>query len=354
MDPEGRPSNIPGGSSPPQFQSPMPSAASPLVARVLPGLAHVQHANSMGDTLVMQDSPSMSSDERSSMRGGTPVQPRVPIDDDSSVDDPYVGTKDSAFFKTTRSEAPWASPSAAAAASPKAKAPKPNPLDRADSWASHVSNSMEKVMDRARSSSKDVGRRLRAIRRTNSGEDQPFPSWNTTNMDQFMIIPERVKHKVLLVFLNPMSGGQLGRALIEKFRRFLNPIQVVDLSKDKPTKALELFRCVAEEDNLVVVVCGGDGSAGWIMDSIAQSYQGLHVPLGLLPLGTGNDLAQVLGWGAGHTLEDDLSKFLRRVHTSTTTLFDRWSVDYVRIRSPDDEKETKQKAKQYIESSPGG
>ena len=298
------------------------------------------------------------------IRGGTPTQPAHPIDDDSSVtEEDFKLSK----VQTTRSDSPWASPDVLAASalhtpatSPhangltrKSSAPEADPLDRKESWASHVSDALENI----RSSSKEIMNRKsenKPWKRANSTDESPFPPWTTANMDDFAIIPERVKHKVLLVFLNPMSGGQLGRALIEKFRRFLNPIQVVDLSKDKPTKALEMYRCVAEEDNLVVVVCGGDGSAGWIMDSISQSYKGLHVPLGMLPLGTGNDLAQVLGWGAGHTLDDDLSKFLRRVHTSTTSLFDRWSVGYVRIRSPEDEKDknSKQTAKEYIENSP--
>eukprot|EP00400_MALV-I_sp_L67-5_P000329 gene329-1126_t len=250
------------------------------------------------------------------------------------------------------------------------------PLERQDSWASHASNVLERVVDRVSSrpsvdgngngngaGSRDLAaavkpppRKSWGLRRSVSGDrkDQLFPPWTTANMADFQIIPEKVKHKVLLVFLNPLSGGQLGRALVEKFRRFLNPLQVVDLSKDKPEKALELFRCVAEEENLVVVVCGGDGSAGWIMDSISQTYPGLHVPLGMLPLGTGNDLAQVLGWGAGYTLEDDLSKFLRRVHSSTTSIFDRWKVTYLRIRSPEDEQKARKSTKYLTDGGAGG
>jgi hypothetical protein len=38
----------------------------------------------------------------------------------------------------------------------------------------------------------------------------------------------------LVVFVNPLSGDTLGSKLITMFRRFLNPIQVFDLSEEGP------------------------------------------------------------------------------------------------------------------------
>ena len=48
--------------------------------------------------------------------------------------------------------------------------------------------------------------------------------------------------------------------------------------------------------------------------------------VGLLPLGTGNDLARVLGWGKSIRL-DDLEARLRSLDQARVALVDRWRVD---------------------------
>lgn len=49
-------------------------------------------------------------------------------------------------------------------------------------------------------------------------------------------------------------------------------------------------------------------------------------PKGVLPLGTGNDLARVLGWGSVCDDDSQLPQLLEKYERATTKLLDRWSI----------------------------
>ncbi len=50
------------------------------------------------------------------------------------------------------------------------------------------------------------------------------------------------------------------------------------------------------------------------------------VSVGVIPLGTGNDMARFLGWGVGYHGED-LAPTIQALGNSETRLLDRWSID---------------------------
>lgn len=45
--------------------------------------------------------------------------------------------------------------------------------------------------------------------------------------------------------------------------------------------------------------------------------------VGILPLGTGNDLARVLGWGEGHDTDIDISEVVDQIIAATPVQLDR-------------------------------
>lgn len=96
------------------------------------------------------------------------------------------------------------------------------------------------------------------------------------------------------MFINPRSGGNQGLRLLQKFQWLLNPRQIFDLTQGGPKLGLELYRNV---HNLRILACGGDGTVGWVLSVIDQIGMSPVPAVGVLPLGTGNDLARALGWG---------------------------------------------------------
>ncbi|XP_004646347.1 diacylglycerol kinase kappa [Octodon degus] len=127
----------------------------------------------------------------------------------------------------------------------------------------------------------------------------------------------------LLIFINSKSGDHQGIIFLRKFKQYLNPSQVFDLSKGGPEAGLCMFKNFAR---FRILVCGGDGSVSWVLSLIDEF--GLHerCQLAIIPLGTGNDLARVLGWGAYWNKSKSPLDILNRVEQASMRILDRWSV----------------------------
>jgi len=88
--------------------------------------------------------------------------------------------------------------------------------------------------------------------------------------------------------------------------------QVFDLSVVKPSDFVHyglscLERLADQGDNCAkaarekirIVVAGGDGTVGWMLGCLSDLYKMKREPVpptGIIPLGTGNDLARSFGW----------------------------------------------------------
>eukprot|EP00898_Chlorokybus_atmophyticus_P002698 jgi/Chlat1/3429/Chrsp23S03821 len=128
----------------------------------------------------------------------------------------------------------------------------------------------------------------------------------------------------LLVFINKRSGAQEGATLRRRLARLLNPLQVFELSSEQgPEVGLALF---ANVTHFQVVIAGGDGSVSWVLNAIEQCKYENPPPVAILPLGTGNDLARVLNWGAGFSRDISLGHILKDIEHASVVLLDRWEM----------------------------
>ena len=140
-----------------------------------------------------------------------------------------------------------------------------------------------------------------------------------------------------LVFVNRESGAKVADrvgvfldAYAEQARLDgRDDVEVVDLAQTPPAEALRAFG--ARHATFRVLVCGGDGSASWVLGALEEcgltGWDGspYRPAVGMIPLGTGNDLARVLGWGKSIRL-DALPELVRSLDTARVALVDRWRV----------------------------
>ncbi|KAJ8947322.1 hypothetical protein NQ314_008645 [Rhamnusium bicolor] len=114
----------------------------------------------------------------------------------------------------------------------------------------------------------------------------------------------------LLVFINPKSGGRQGSRILRKFQYILNPRQVHILGTGTgPMPGLSMFKDVA---NFKVVCCGGDGTVGWVLETMDKVELECQPAVAVIPLGTGNDLAR-----------------------ASTVMLDRWLIELSDTELPD-------------------
>ncbi|KAK6128156.1 hypothetical protein DH2020_038109 [Rehmannia glutinosa] len=166
------------------------------------------------------------------------------------------------------------------------------------------------------------------------------PSFNRSSSinqkDEFQLIGMKQKYELidlppdarpLLVFINKKSGAQRGDSLRQRLNILLNPVQVCELSSTQgPETGLYLFRRVP---HFRVLVCGGDGTVGWVLDAIDKQNFISPPPVAILPAGTGNDLARVLSWGAGLgsvQRQGGLCTLLQDIEHAAVTILDRWKI----------------------------
>ena len=147
-----------------------------------------------------------------------------------------------------------------------------------------------------------------------------------------------------IAFLNTEAGAKIGAKVgasldlaAEEAKAAGRVLRIVDLSAGPPEDALRDFG--VEHRAFRVLVCGGDGTAAWVLGAIERSgltgWDGApyRPAVALLPLGTGNDLARVLGWGKGVRIEA-LRTRLAALEDVKLKLLDRWRINGQLVCAP--------------------
>ncbi|KAG7158641.1 diacylglycerol kinase epsilon-like isoform X2 [Homarus americanus] len=141
--------------------------------------------------------------------------------------------------------------------------------------------------------------------------------------------PESTNWSPVIVIGNRKSGSSEADSVLSSFRNVLNPAQVRDLADYPAEEALEWCRLLPADVTCRVVVAGGDGTVAWIFNAIHNMKLKKDPLVAILPLGTGNDLSRVLGYGEGHSRYVDVVQYLQELASAVPTKLDRWKVHFV-------------------------
>ncbi|XP_064097949.1 diacylglycerol kinase epsilon-like [Macrobrachium nipponense] len=155
----------------------------------------------------------------------------------------------------------------------------------------------------------------------------------SSRMRKQLLIKEVIRPRIsnwspIIVVGNQKSGSSECSVILSSFRRILNPAQVLDLAEHPPEEALEWCDLVPSDVTCRIIVAGGDGTVGWVFNAIFKLKLKREPLVAILPLGTGNDLSRVLGFGEGYSADVDVEDYLDQVSSAHPAKLDRWKVRY--------------------------
>ena len=126
------------------------------------------------------------------------------------------------------------------------------------------------------------------------------------------------------VILNPVAGSVENLDIVLKqLRRLPSPkVHVTRRTGDAEILARKAIRSGCE----FIVAAGGDGTLNEVVNAIARSRRACQICLGLVPLGTGNDFARLLG------LPERIEDAIDVLRSGRSTSFDLVRVKSDRVR----------------------
>lgn len=166
-------------------------------------------------------------------------------------------------------------------------------------------------------------------------DDVEFPAtWRTPTLKGGICVNLIARNNIYVVaFANAGSGDQRGRAFVEHLNAILGRSGRAFELPHELDKGFDEIVEIKKNENVQVriLACGGDGTVTWVLSEIqsraAECFPNDDAPpVGIIPLGTGNDLARSLGWGAALTELTELETYVLRVLYAKPVLLDQWKL----------------------------
>lgn len=134
----------------------------------------------------------------------------------------------------------------------------------------------------------------------------------------------------LIVIANTKSGSSTGSTVLSLLRGYLHPMQVMELGSRGPQDALQ-WAAKTSPRPCRILVAGGDGTIGWVLNTIYSLNIKPQPSVAIMPLGTGNDLSRVLGWGAEPPSTLDPLQILRSIRRARSVNLDRYDLQIEKL-----------------------
>lgn len=162
--------------------------------------------------------------------------------------------------------------------------------------------------------------------------------------------PRNAGDYTIIAFVNSASGGGKGETLYKTLQDHLGESYVIDLKSCRPGNMPEDTLIQYAADPMVrILACGGDGTCGWIFSSLDKVWLKVlgersrtsrihlskykdHLPLAIMPLGTGNDLSRQFRWGGKFNESMTQKSMIQSVQRGRMTKLDRWRCIIVPFR----------------------
>jgi hypothetical protein len=162
--------------------------------------------------------------------------------------------------------------------------------------------------------------------------------------------PRNAGEYTIIAFVNSASGGGKGETLYKTLQDHLGESYVIDLKSCRPGNMPEDTLIQYAADPMVrILACGGDGTCGWIFSSLDKVWLKMlgersptsrihlskfkdHLPLAIMPLGTGNDLSRQFRWGGKFDESMTQKSMIQSVQRARMTKLDRWRCIIVPFR----------------------